>query len=295
MKLGLMLIILPSLLVLPCFAEDANPDLLWQNMTRFADNLTTYTYSRTAECVIVYSNESIDKKFEAVKATEGEVNLTAKAGWWSHQLTDKGNDEVLTMQGYFVNGSEYWKEGQNWTRFDLTDQEAVMQDYNELSSQVELLNYSDLKIVGIERTAGEDCYKLTGTPDPMIVKAILGVQLFASYLGSPFPLPDDFGNDSFKFDKTGLLENSNVSLTAWVSKETSLLRRVDIHSKLTATPSILKIEEPNFKIESSLHETTEYKNFGAPVRIELPAEAQNQSFRVKGTDWRWAVFGLVEP
>lgn len=295
MKLGLMLFVLASLPTLPGLAEDASPDHLLQNMTRFANNITTYTYSRTTECMIVYSNESIDEKFQAIKASEGKVNLTAEAGWWSHQLTDKRSGEVLTWQGYFVNGSEYWREGMNWTRFDLTDQEAVMKDYNELSSQVELLNYSDLNIVGTERILDEDCYKLMGTPETMIIKAILGVQLFASYLGSPFTLPDDFGNDSFEFDNTDLLENSNVSVTAWVSKETSLLRRVEIHSNLTATPSILKIEEPNFRIESYLHEITDYENFGLSVQIELPAEAQNQSSRVKGTDWRWAVFGLVEP
>jgi hypothetical protein len=295
MKFELAVIALFSLLILPAFGQDVSIDQLKQMMTQSAENLTTYTYSRSAESKIIYSNDSLNQKFDAVKETQGKVNLTAQAGMWSHQLTDKGTGEVLTWEGYFVNGSEHWKEGQNWTEFNITDAAAIMEDYNELPSQVELLNYSEMKIVGTENYGGEDCYKLVGTPIPMIVKTILGVQLFASYLSSPFSLPDDFSNKSFNFDNTDLLNNSNVTVTAWVSKSTSLPKRIDIGSSLTITPTILNITEPNFSIETTLNETTSYADFGKPVQIVLPAEAQNQSFRTKGADWRWAVFGLLEP
>jgi hypothetical protein len=296
MKLGLVFIAMFSLLILPAaFAQDVSVDQLKQMMTQSTENLTTYTYSRSQETEINYSNNSLNEKFDAVKATQGKVNLTAQAGMWSHRLTDNGTGEVLTWEGYFVNGSEYWKEGQNWTKFNITDAAVVMADYNELPSEIGLLNYSQLEIVGTESYGGEDCYKLVGTPIPMIVQTILGVQLFASYLSSPFPLPDDFNDESFDFANTDLLNNSNVTVTAWISKETSLLRRIDIDSGLTITPAILNITEPDFRIETKLNETTSYSNFGEPVQIVLPAESQNQSTRMKGADWRWAIFGLVEP
>ncbi len=296
MKFELAVIVLFSLLLLPvAFGQNVNVDQLKQMMTQSAENLTTYTYSRSAENTIIYSNNSLNEKFDAVKATHGKVNLTAGAGWWDEQLTDKGTGEVLTWDGYFVNGSEYWMEGQNWTKLIITDAAAVMEDYNELPSQAQLLNYSEMRIVGTEIYGGEDCYKLVGTPIPMIVKTILGVQLFASYLSSPFPLPDDFSNKSFNFDNTDLLNNSNVTIMAWISKSTSLPKRIDIISSLTITPTILNITEPNFRIETTLNETTSYADFGEPVQIILPAEAQNQSFQTKGADWRWAVFGLLEP
>jgi len=296
MKLGLAFIALFSLLILSAaFAQDVSMDSLKQMMTQSVENLSTYTYTRTQEVKISYSNDSLNKSFDAVKATQGRVNLTAQAGMWSQQLTDKGSGEVLTWDGYFVNGSEYWKEGQNWTKFNITDTAAVMADYNELPSEIELLNYSQLEIVGTESYGGEDCYKLVGTPIPMIVQTILGVQLFASYLTSPFPLPDDFSNKSFDFDNTDLLGHSSVTVTAWVSKKTSLLRGIEIDSSLAITPMILNITEPNFRIESELKEITSYENFGETVQIVLPAESQNQTMRMKGADWRWAIFGLVEP
>jgi hypothetical protein len=129
----------------------------------------------------------------------------------------------------------------------------------------------------------------------LIEKIIFGTQIFASYLSSPFPLPDEFDNKNFDFDNTSIQGNSNVSVTAWISKQTSLLRRIEIDSSLTLTPSILKIEEENFTIQSTLHEQTDYSNFGESVQIVLPKESQNQSPRMKGTDWRWAIFGLVVP
>jgi hypothetical protein len=150
-------------------------------------------------------------------------------------------------------------------------------------------------ITGTEKIDGEDCYKLAAEPIPLIKKTILGTQIFASYLSSPFPLPDEFDNKSFDFDNTSIQGNSNVSVTAWISKQTSLLRRIEIDSSLTLTPSILKIQEQNFTIQSTLQEKTDYSNFGEPVQIVLPEGSRNQSFRMKGADWRWAIFGLVEP
>jgi hypothetical protein len=296
MKLILTIIALISLLHLPvAFAEDISVDQLKQMMMKSADDLTAYTYSRSAESTIIYSNESLQDKFAAIKATKGKVNLTAKSGWWSHQLTDIGNGQVLSWDGYFLNGTEFWKEGENWTQFNITDPDALLADYNELPGQAALLNYSDLLITGMEKIDGEDCYKLAGEPIPLIKKTILGTQIFASYLSSPFHLTDEFDNKNFDFDNTSIQGNSNVSVTAWISKQTSLLRRIEIDSSLTLTPSILKIEEKNFTIQSTLHEQTDYSNFGESVQIVFPDESRNQSLRMKGADWRWAIFGLVEP
>ena len=296
MKNILTIIALISLLYLPVvFAEDVSVDQLKQMMTASANNLTTYTYARSAESTIIHSNESLQDKFAAEKATNGKVNLTAQSGWWSHQLTDNGTGQVLSWQGYFLNGTEYWKEGDNWTQFIIDDPDAVMADYNELPSQVALLNYSNLSITDAQTIDGEDCYIIAAEPIPLIKEAILGTQIYAAYLSSPFPMPDEFDNKNFDLDNTSILGNSNVSVTAWVSKQTYLLRRIEIDSSLTLTPAILQIEEQDFTIQSTLQERTDYGNFGDDVQIVLPLESRNYSPRTKGADWRWAIFGLVEP
>ncbi len=296
MKDILKLIAFISLLSLPIvLAEDASVDQLKQMMTGSADNLTTYTYARSAQATIIYSNESLQDRFAAVKATEGKVNLTAQSGWWSHQLTDNATGQVLSWQGYFLNGTEIWKEGDNWTLFILDDPDAVMADYNELPSQAALLIYSNLSIAGTQAIDGEDCYIVAAEPIPFIKETILGTQIYAAYLSSPFPMPDEFDNKNFDLDNSSIQGNSNVSVTAWISKQTSLLRRIEIDSSLTITPLILNIEEQDFTIHSTLQERTDYGNFGERVQIVPPEESQNQSPRINGADWRWAIFGLVEP
>lgn len=288
--ISLLLLCLPA-----AFAEDVSADQLKQMMTASADNLTTYTYTRSAESTVVYSNKSLQDEFSAVKVTEGKVNLTAQSGWWSHILTDNATGKVLTWQGYFSNGTEYWKEGDNWTKFTIDNPEEIMADYNELVSQMALLSYSNLSIIGTEEVDGDDCYIITADPIPLIKETILGTQIYAAYLSSPFPMPYEFENKNFDLDNTSVQANSNVSIRAWVSKKTSLLRRMEIDSSIALSPSILNIEEQDFATKSTLQERTEFGNFGETVQIVLPPESENNSPRTKGADWRWAVFGLVEP
>jgi len=290
------IVALASLLLLSiAFAEDIGTDNLKQTMKKSADEVVSYDYSRIAQSDIVYKNESKQDIFEETKTTSGKVNLTARTGWWSHQLKETGTNEVLLWQGYLINDTEHWKEGENWTQFILNDSEAVMEDYNELPGQVELLNYSDITITGSEEIGGFDCYRITAEPISLIQKAILGTQIYASYLASPFSLPDELDATGFNFENTSIIENSDVSVTAWVSKNDSLLRKIKIDSSLTLTPDILNIDDQNFTIQSILHETTDYTGFNQPVQIELPLEAANTSYRLQGADWRWGIFGLVEP
>lgn len=276
-------------------AQQVSVDQIKQMMEKSATNLTTYTYTRSAESNILYTNKSINTSFDADKVTMGKVNLVNPSGWWSSNLTDKKSGKVLMWQGYFVNGSEYWKEGQNWTKFNISNPAQIMQDYNEIPDQIQLINYSNMKLVGSEKIGGVDSYKLVGMPKDMVYKGMIGLQLIAAYLPSPFPLPKELRTQTLNIRNTSLMNNSDIIVTAWVSKNDSLLRRLDINSTLAITPQILNISSPDFKILSMVNESTIYQNFGSPVKIELPKDAQNVSPRMMGTDWRWAVFGSVRP
>jgi hypothetical protein len=264
-------------------------------MEKSAGNLTTYTYLRSAQSDLRYSNSSLKTEFNANKATDGKVDLLNKAGWWSSKLTDEESRKVLIWDGFFVNGSEYWKEGQNWTKFTINDTARIMQDYNEIPGQVNLIMFSNMKIVGSEKFQGQDSYKLVGSPKESIYDGMVGLQLLAAYFPAPFQLPAKLKNRTLDINSTSLMKNSRIVLTAWVSKDKSLLERLDINSSMAITPKILNISSPDFRIESTINESTVYSNFGSPLKIELPKEAQNTSYRSMGMDWRWAVFGSVRP
>lgn len=278
------------------FAQDVTADQLKQMMEESADNLTTYSYSRTGEANMLYSNDSIQEGFHATKATTGKVDLANQSGWWRAELMDLNSGDTLTWEGYFVNGSEFWKEDQNWTEFAVNDTSAVMEEYNELPGQVNLIDYSDVQIVGTESLEGIECYKLVGSPIEQVFRGMIGLQLLAAYFPSPFLLPEEIRYHNLDIDDNALMNNSSIALNAWVSKDDNLLRRIDINSSLVVTPQILNITSEDFRIESTMNESTTYMDFGSPVEIVLPEGAlQNKTFRTRGTDWRWAVFGSVRP
>jgi len=128
---------------------------------------------------------------------------------------------------------------------------------------------------------------------------MVGLQLITAFLPSPFPWPQAIMSRTLYVNRTGLMNNSNIAITAWVSKDKFLLRRIDINSSLTITPQILNTSSGNvpqsYTIKSALNESTVYNSFGAPVMIQLPPEAQNASVGLVPVDWRWAVFGSVRP
>ena len=297
MKFNQLLVMLLAILAAASVvsAQEVSVGQLKQMMEKSAGNLTTYTYSRSAESHIDYSNASLKTEFDANKATNGKVDLVNKAGAWSSNLTDEEARMVLNWDGFFLNGSEYWKEGQNWTKFTINDTARIMQDYNEIPGQVNLIMLSNMKIVGSEKFQGQDSYKLVGSPNGSIYNGIVGLQLLAAYFPAPFQLPAKLKNRTLDINSTSLMNNSQIVLTAWVSKDKSILERLDINSSLTITPKILNISSPDFKIVSNMNESTIYDNFGSPLKIQLPKGAQNSSTGRMRMDWRWAAFGSVRP
>lgn len=276
-------------------AQTVSVDQLKQMTEKSAGNLTTYTYTRSANSDFIFTNASLKTEFDAYKATKGQVDLVNKSGWWSSNLTDEESRKVLNWEGYFVGSSEYWKQGKNWTKFPVNDTARMMQNYNEIPGEVNLLKYSNLKIVGSEKFQGEDTYKLVGSPFEFICNGICGLQLLSAYIESPLPMPEKLKNGTLNINTTSLLNNSHTVLTAWVSKDKYLLKRLDVNSSLTVTPKILNISSPDFKIVSTLNESTVYDNFGSRLNIVLPKEAQGPYSAITGTDWRWAVFGSIRP
>jgi len=91
-------------------------------------------------------------------------------------------------------------------------------------------------------------------------------------------MPEKLKNGTLDFNTTSLENNSHTVLTAWVSKDKYLLKRLDINSSLTVTPKILNISSPDFKIVSTLNESTVYDNFGSHLNIVLSQRGSRPIF-----------------
>jgi hypothetical protein len=278
---------------------EVNVDQLKQLMEKTGENLTAYTLSRSTDAKLLYTNASVHKNFTGNATDSGKLDLINQSAWWDTKITDKGSGKILTWEGYYVNDSEYWNEHGAWTKFRINNTSRVFRDYNEFPGQVNLIRFSNMKVVGLESIQGEDFYKLVGSPIEPIFEGMISQQVLAAYLPSPFPMPDQIRDRKLDIDNTSLINSSSVVLTAWISKDKSLLKRLDINSSLTITPKILNISSSDFRIESFINQSTVYNNFDSILKIELPKEAQNKSIPVKDEylrwapdeDWRWTVLG----
>ncbi len=279
--------------VMTVSAADMSVDQLKQVIAKSAENLSSYTYSRSADSSALYNNSSVEKKLEVVRTTEGKVNRRENLAWWGSKLSTKNGAGVLNWQSYFVNGSEYLNIGDNWTRIDFKDPSQIKYDFDELPGQITLVENSDMKLIGSENIGGKAYYKLRGEPNHSIYRAIIARQILSALYASPIQLPKDLKNQTINIDRSGLINKSNVSITAWISKDNSLLNRLDINTSSTITPQILNVSSPDFKILSWLNESTTYGNFNSETKIELPKNATNESSLLKGAAWSRAVMEAI--
>lgn len=294
MNAKLVILMLLTMLVVSIAASTAeiNVDQLEQLMSKSTENLSSYAYSRSADSSAWYSNASIEKKLETFKTTEGKVDIRNKSAWWGSKLAIEKNGKALNWQNYFINGSAYLNIGKNWTK-DFNNTSRFNYDFNEILGQIALIQNSDMKFSGSEKVAGKDYYKLIGKPDDPIYKAIIDRQILLALFASQIKYPEKLKNQSINLSKIDLMNISSIVTTAWVSKDNNLLERLDINSSLTITPQILNISSPDFKIKTTLNESTVYNDFGSPMKIELPKDAQNESSLLKGSAWSRAVLGSI--
>jgi hypothetical protein len=295
MNARLVILMLLTVLVASIAASTAevSTDQLKQLMAKSAENLSSYTYSRSADSFALYNNSSLEKKLEVFKTTEGKVDLQEMSAWWASKLTTKEDSGVLNWQSYFVNGSSYLNVGDNWTRLDFNDPSRIKYDFDELAGEIALIQNSDMKLSGSENISGNDYFKLVGKPNETISRALIARQILSALSTTPIQLPENLTNQKINIDESDLINKSKLIITAWVSKDDSLLKRLDVNSSLTITPQILNISSPDFKIETSVNESTIYSDFGLQVEIELPKEAQNESSLLRGAAWSRAVMGSI--
>jgi hypothetical protein len=84
---------------------------------------------------------------------------------------------------------------------------------------------------------------------------LIGLQLLAAYFPEPFQSPAKLKNRTLDINSTSRMNNTHIVLTAWVSKDKSLLKRLDINSSLAITPKILNISSQDFRIVNTITET----------------------------------------
>lgn len=251
-------------------------DRLLHRMVDEAENVTTYSYAVNSETNASYSNSTSSSNVTVVSKSQGAVDMlnnAASSFMFLETISKGGESKVDLLEIYFINGSDYINWNGNWSSNAVPNITEGMKVHNEIVQQTNLIDMSDMKMVGTEVLDGQEAYVLRGSPREPLYRTYIGLALVSAISSSPISLPREVLRASRDINNTQLLGNSEMVMTVWVDKDTYLLKKNMIETKIQATPKILNMTGEDFTIAAETTEISTFTGFGAPVMIALPEGA----------------------
>lgn len=187
-----------------------------------------------------------------------------------------GEEEAETaLEAYLVDGTGYSKTidpgtEPEWKVDEFSEEEweetweGIVEVLSLAAPQLELLQATQVEVIGSETVKGVDCYVLRLTPnikqlwDTIMQQATMG---FGGGLGLPEFTEEIFNEASY-----------SLSVEQWVAKDTYFLMKVEIDTTIELTAEAMQVTEGEMTIDTAL--TMLVYNYNQPVSIELPPEAE---------------------
>ena len=226
-------------------------------------------------------NMEMEQSIDLVNLTSNETRklTSGTLGSCSANMTDRavkivlasisvpeGDDKNVTatvVEEYLLNDTLYLKMDENWTALKLPGVAEAWSQQNTLNQQVDMLNHSNLSLLGSEIVDGQDCYKLHVDIDTASFADQLSKQT-GPYM---FLSPMNFSS---------LYSNLTLQAYYWITKDTHLLKKTEIWESFIVNPRSLGLsvnESENTEMNVATTITMLFSSFNQSVNIELPAEA----------------------
>lgn len=252
--------------------KQPSPEELKTRVLESVKNLSTYRFTidstQRVEMVNLSTNAPNQSEVTIVSTGDGALNLTARGIGFTQRLNISSDKKIVASmesETYLINDTIYTRRDRSWTKISVQNSEGLPGSQNMIKNQAELLNHSDIELLGFEKVDGQDCYKIKIVPDMKTYATILSEQA-----GSILPLT--------RANFTTLFQKGSMEWTSWIAKDSSLLKRSYIALDLTLTPEILGLptnEVGSFEMRVNTSETTLYKDFNQPMAVALPVEARS--------------------
>jgi hypothetical protein len=270
MKKLLLLLALMVVAFSGCVEEKPSAEELKAMMIESVEDVKTAAFTMDTDQTIKVTNHSETNKtlrtttFETRSVGEGALNVTDRAMKMTTTYTtssEETGETVSELVMYMKGDTMYTNVDGNWTKMpgmpeDMWDQQ------NQVRTQAELLNSSEIELVGSEKVNGEETYKVKVVPDMETFTMILNQQM-----GS-MPL--------YTMNMTEIFKESKMEWTTWISKESHLPLKNQVALDLTLTVDMMGLpvgEIGDVEMEIKSDSTIVYSNYNEPVVIEVPEEA----------------------
>ena len=195
----------------------------------------------------------------------GSANMTDRAmklvmASFTYAKGNEVNASAVALEEYLLNNSIYLKQDGNWTVLRLPAMSKAWSQQNTMEQQVNMLNNSNLTLIGSETVEGQSCFKVSAKIDMRAYAGQLSGEV-ASYL------PVTSANS------TDLFRNMTLDVYYWITKDAHLLKKTDVHEVINVTPQSLGL--PATGQEMRVNSTTSmiFEGFNESVNIVLPSIA----------------------
>ncbi len=251
-------------------SEELNASELRALVANSSAKLESYRFNMEMEQSIDLINLTSDETQKLSSGTLGfcSANMTDRAmkivlASLAVQEGDDKNVTATVVEEYLLNDTLYLKMDGNWTALRLPGVALAWSQQNTMNQQVDMLNHSNLTLLGSEIVDDQDCYKLLVDIDTASFADQLSNQT-GSYLSMQ---PMEFSS---------LFSNMTLQANYWITKDTHLLKKTEIWESFTADPRSLGLpanESENGEISVHSALILLFSGFNQRINIELPAEA----------------------
>jgi hypothetical protein len=169
----------------------------------------------------------------------------------------------MGTEEYMVNDTLYLRLDGNWTSLKLPFSEDMWSKRNTLEQQVEMLNSSNITMLGIETVDGLACYK---------IRADIDLASFSSQLSQAGPY-----QPLQPLNISSLFNNTSLEAYYWIAEDTHLLKKSEIYESFVFRPQDLGLQPKgpeNLEMHMDADISMNFGGYNESIKIELPAEAR---------------------
>jgi len=212
----------------------------------------------------------------------GSLNMTSRAlKLVMASLTlPRGDDENATasaLEEYLLNDTVYLKVDGNWTSMKLPVISESWSQQNTIGQQIDMLNRSNLSLLGSEVVDGQECYKLKAEMGSLAIAEQMSQQA-ASILPAQ------------SMNLTQLFRNMSIEALYWITKDAHQLKKAEVLQSFIMNPESLGLpinETGNLSMSVNTTISMVFQDMNKSVNVQLPSEAGNatpflQSLLVSG-------------
>ncbi len=256
-------------------------------MMHSVQNIGSYKYCKETRIDAVSKGSRQATKQYAIAEDEigfvilGEKN--AKQSIKSMELDEDG-DTISSgeTETYLIKDRLYTRMDGKWTKSILSEpiRSIEFDERDKLSSLADLINGSNVEVIGIETVDGQKCYKIIVKPELSAARSILAAHAFAVQSSAPGSLPAVSFDGLSESDP--LIHDSKISYTVWLTEDEYIPVKVDAEINFALTPDSMKVtpgKVPDFRIDATTEDILLLSDFNALDSIKVPDEAEKQMDR----------------